>query len=264
MPPRERYEHGEFCWVDLASLDFETASKFYAGMFGWTLEDTSTPGGPRYGVFLHDGSVVAGLGELSAEDQAAGAAPTWNAYVAVRDIDEVAARVEALGGTVLVPPTAPADHGRLAFFIDPQGAVFAAWQAADHHGSGKTREPGAPAWHELATPEVDAASAFYGDLLGWSYEDQPIFSAKYHRIRATPDGEPDGGGMLQMNEEWEGVPPHWMVYLAVADIDACVAYCSEHGGQVGVPPFDTPVGRISVLCDPHGAVFSVIEHAETT
>ena len=33
------------------------------------------------------------------------------------------------------------------------------------------------------------------------------------------------------------------------------------GGSVVVPPFDTPVGRIAVLSDPQGAMFSVIKNA---
>ena len=35
----------------------------------------------------------------------------------------------------------------------------------------------------------------------------------------------------------------------------------KQGGTVVVPPFDTPVGRIALLSDPQGAVFSVIKSA---
>ena len=34
---------------------------------------------------------------------------------------------------------------------------------------------------------------------------------------------------------------------------------AELGGSVIVPPFDTPVGRIAILSDPQGAMFSVIK-----
>jgi len=39
------------------------------------------------------------------------------------------------------------------------------------------------------------------------------------------------------------------------------AKAAELGGSVIVPPFDTPVGRIAVLSDPQGAMFSVIKNA---
>ena len=59
----------------------------------------------------------------------------------------------------------------------------------------------------------------------------------------------------------EGVPNHWHVYFAVDDADATAAKAAELGGSVMVPPFDTPVGRMAVLADPQGAVFSVIKPA---
>jgi len=45
------------------------------------------------------------------------------------------------------------------------------------------------------------------------------------------------------------------------DADAAAAKAAEQGGTVVVPPFGTPVGRIAVLSDPQGAVFSVIKSA---
>jgi hypothetical protein len=51
------------------------------------------------------------------------------------------------------------------------------------------------------------------------------------------------------------------VYFGTADADATAAKAAELGGSVIVPPFDTPVGRIAVLSDPQGAMFSVIKNA---
>jgi len=55
----------------------------------------------------------------------------------------------------------------------------------------------------------------------------------------------------------QGVPPHWMPYFEVEDCDATVAAAKEAGGTMSVAPFDLPYGRIAVLTDPFGAVFSV-------
>ena len=59
----------------------------------------------------------------------------------------------------------------------------------------------------------------------------------------------------------EGVPNHWHVYFAVEDADATAGKATELGGSVMVAPFDTPVGRIAILTDPQGAVFSVLKPA---
>ena len=65
-----------------------------------------------------------------------------------------------------------------------------------------------------------------------------------------------------MTAEGGGIPPHWMVYLAVEDCDSSTGRAKELGGAVEVPPTDIPsVGRFAVLQDPQGAVFSVIRFA---
>jgi len=43
-------------------------------------------------------------------------------YVAVRDVDAAAARVESLGGKVCVPPTDIPNVGRFCVVNDPTGA----------------------------------------------------------------------------------------------------------------------------------------------
>jgi predicted enzyme related to lactoylglutathione lyase len=51
------------------------------------------------------------------------------------------------------------------------------------------------------------------------------------------------------------------VYFAVADAEAATAKATDLGGTVLVKPFDTPVGRIAVLKDPQGAMFSILQPA---
>jgi uncharacterized protein len=72
------------------------------------------------------------------------------------------------------------------------------------------------------------------------------------------DGQMVGG---TTPPQMPGVPSHWHVYFGVADADATVAKAAELGGSVLVPPFDTPVGRMAVIGDPQGAVFSIIQPA---
>jgi uncharacterized protein len=56
------------------------------------------------------------------------------------------------------------------------------------------------------------------------------------------------------------VPPHWLVYFAVTDVEGQTTLAQSLGGSVRLPPTDAPgVGRFSVLADPQGAVFAAIE-----
>jgi predicted enzyme related to lactoylglutathione lyase len=111
-------------------------------------------------------------------------------------------------------------------------------------------------WNELATTDADACARFYGELFGWTTQKRPAGPTTYITFR---QGGEDAGGMLQMTAEWAGVRPHWMPYVAVADVDACAKRIAELGGKVCVPPTDISVGRFAVVEDPTGAVFSVIK-----
>jgi predicted enzyme related to lactoylglutathione lyase len=61
-----------------------------------------------------------------------------------------------------------------------------------------------------------------------------------------------------MTDSWRGIAPHWMVYFAVDDADVAADRAWRAGGHVPHPPFDSAHGRMAVLADPGGAVFSVL------
>jgi predicted enzyme related to lactoylglutathione lyase len=106
--------------------------------------------------------------------------------------------------------------------------------------------------------DTDEAAAFYGRLFGWRGRRRPFAGGS----STYTDFEADGrtvAGMVEMNEMWpEEIPAHWMVYFAVDDCDVSCAKVAELGGVVSVPPFDIETGRIAVVDDPEGAVFSII------
>lgn len=114
-------------------------------------------------------------------------------------------------------------------------------------------------WTELATPDPDAAAAFYAAALGWTHRTMPspMGQGEYH-LYSNGDGEV--AGMLAMEgSQWEGIPSHWLSYVSVPDVDAAVAKAVEAGGQVLAPAFDIPtIGRIAVLADPLGAALGLI------
>jgi hypothetical protein len=102
---------------------------------------------------------------------------------------------------------------------------------------------------------VNGARRFYGELFGWSYGEMPMQNSMYTLIRQKGN---DNGGMMAMDgPQWQGVPPHWMIYVKVDDVDAVAARCAQIGGRICVPPMDIPVGRFAVLTDPQGATFSI-------
>lgn len=107
-------------WIELSSRDPKQALAFYPEVFGWAthLSDFYTEwsiGGTRFG----------GLVDLEQVPGSEGVPPHWKPYFRVDDVDETAARADAGGGRVLLPPaTVPGDDLRISVLRDPQGADF--------------------------------------------------------------------------------------------------------------------------------------------
>jgi predicted enzyme related to lactoylglutathione lyase len=67
------------------------------------------------------------------------------------------------------------------------------------------------------------------------------------------------GGIMQMTDAWGDLPPHWMVYFSVKDIDEAAARVRALGGIVHVEKSDVGTGSFLVMSDPAGAVCSLIQ-----
>ncbi len=252
MPERTSYAQGTPNWVDLQTTDQAAAKAFYAGLFGWSYDDQPMPEGQVYSMALLGGHPVAAI----APQPMAGVPPMWNTYIAVDSADEAAAKVEAAGGKVAMAPFDVMDAGRMAFVIDPAGAPVALWQANQRIGATLVAEPGTVCWNELITTDP-GVTRFYSDVLGLTAVTEDMGGGMSYTVFQVA-GQPVGG---TMPPQAPGVPNHWHVYFAVDDADAAAAKAAELGGTVVVPPFDIPVGRISVIADPQGAVFSIIKPA---
>jgi predicted enzyme related to lactoylglutathione lyase len=257
MSEHASWPAGTPSWADNASGDPAAAAEFYSGLFGWEASDQMPPDAPgRYFMCTLRGKSVAACGSQPVE----GIPPNWNTYVTVDDADAAAARVTEAGGTVIMEPFDVMDAGRMAACADPAGAAFMVWQPNRHIGAEIANEPGAMAWNELTTRDVDGSTRFYEAVFGWTTSAMEAELPGGGHYLVWQRGEDGVGGMMPMTGEmWPPeMPAHWMVYFAVDDADASAAKADQLGGKVSVPPFDTEVGRIAVLNDPHGAVFSVI------
>ena len=75
----------------------------------------------------------------------------------------------------------------------------------------------------------------------------------------TVNGTPVAGLMLLPEDARKaGVPPSWMGYIAVDDVDRAAARLQQEGGKVHRPPTDVPgVIRFCVVADPQGAAFII-------
>lgn len=253
------YAPGTPSWVELSSPDADASAAFYGELMGW---DATEPGPAEetggYRMFQQDGQSVGGLMGHMQEGQ-----PTaWSTYVSVADAEETAEKVKAAGGTVMVDPMDVMDLGRMAFFIDPTGAVFGVWEPKSFAGAGLVNEPNSLCWNEVATRDAETNKAFYAAVFGWDAARPSFEGAPDTYVIWELDGK-SVGGMMQMTDEYfpPEVPAHWGVCFAVADCDATAAKARELGGTVTVEPIDSPIGRYAVIDDPQGGSFAVMQLA---
>jgi predicted enzyme related to lactoylglutathione lyase len=250
-----KYEEGVFCWVDLMAHDMEAAKRFYSQLFGW--EFTPTDPNMGYSNAMQGGEMVAGVGGMPDEMKKNGVPPMWNSYAWTDDCAKVEAAAREGGAKILMPTMQVGEFGSMLSFMDPGGAAVGAWQPGTHRGAGMVNQPNSLCWNELCTRDVAGSKKFYAKVFGWNYEAMSMGEFDYEVLKV---GERSNGGIMPMvGEMWEGIPPHWMVYFAVADTDAIAKKCEALGGKIMVPPTDMQVGRFSVLADQQGAVFSVLK-----
>jgi len=247
------WEPGTPCWFDLAAPDLAAATQFYATTFGWDLMDTGEEFG-HYTFCLVDGKPVAGIGSAP---EGAGSAPiAWTVYLAVDDADKTATAIAGAGGTVLMPPMAIADQGRMAIAVDPTGATLGLWQANRMSGAVLVNEPGGVIWNDHRSVDPHGARQFYAAVFGYHYSEMPD-GGDYRSI----DGAGPGGtigGIGGPDPDLPGdLPAHWMTYLAVASVDDTTARAVHAGATVVSGPADTAFGRMAALRDPHGTYFKI-------
>lgn len=119
-----------------------------------------------------------------------------------------------------------------------------------------SHEPGTFCWIELATSDPQGAKSFYTGLFGWTVNEFPMGEQGMYYI-FQKNGR-DAAAMYQKGPEQEGIPPNWMSYVNVASADEAVAKAKSLGATAMMEPFDVyDFGRMAVLADPQGAVFSL-------
>jgi len=119
-------------------------------------------------------------------------------------------------------------------------------------------KPGAFCWIELGTTDQNAAKKFYGSLFGWIANDNPMGPEGVYTIFRLQDRDTAAAYTLRAEDRARGVPPHWMIYVAVENADTAASRVSALGGKVLAPAFDVmDVGRMAVVQDPTGAIFAV-------
>jgi uncharacterized protein len=243
-----------FVWFEFMSSDVAASKAFYTKVVGWSTEDMPMPG-MTYTLLRIGDTQVGGMMALPKEASDEGMRPGWLGYVAVDDVDRAAAKVKQLSGKIPMPPTDIPNVGRFAMAVDPLGAGFYLFKAAQPGQRAVSREAGQISWHELHTTDWSKAFGFYSDMFGWLKGDAmdmgPMGTYQIFTINGVPSG-------AMFNSPAAQSARFWLYYFNVGDIDEAVKRISDGGGKIMNGPMEVPGGGwIVQAADPQGAKFAL-------
>lgn len=109
-------------------------------------------------------------------------------------------------------------------------------------------------WYDLVTTDTGAAAKFYGDVVGWTYEDMSQPDNSYGIFKV---GDAGVAGLMPFPAGMKG-HPGWNGYIEVEDVDDAAKKLTGLGGTIHRGPIEVPgIITFAVVSDPQDAVFII-------
>lgn len=116
---------------------------------------------------------------------------------------------------------------------------------------------GSIGWRDLTVEDADRVRDFYESVVGWA--SSPVDMGGYADFNMHDADGNVVAGICHARGTNAGLPPQWLVYLVVADLDESIAACEDAGGEVASGPNAAGEGRMCVIRDPAGAVCALYQ-----
>ena len=123
--------------------------------------------------------------------------------------------------------------------------------------TGKTMV-GAIGWQDLTVKNAEQVRDFYVQVVGWRSAPEPMGDYEdFHMI--APGSGKSVAGVCHARGMNADLPPQWLLYVFVEDIDRSVLKCLDLGGEVVTGPRTMGGGQFAVIRDPAGAVLALFQ-----
>jgi predicted enzyme related to lactoylglutathione lyase len=119
-------------------------------------------------------------------------------------------------------------------------------------------EAGRIGWVDLTVANAAEIRDFYTAVVGWRTQEVEMAGYRDFAMQAPGSGDSIAGVCWARGENAE-LPPVWLIYLMVDDLDASMAKVKELGGRVLVGPRKLGPTRYCVIEDPAGAKSALME-----
>lgn len=107
-------------------------------------------------------------------------------------------------------------------------------------------------WTELATANVSEAKQFYSKVFGWQFKDHHVGDMTYTMIGLN--GKDFGGIWAIPKDQQKEIPPHWMSYILVNNLEESLTKAKSAGATIVKPSTKAgEMGIFAIITDPTGA-----------
>ena len=128
--------------------------------------------------------------------------------------------------------------------------------------SPKEIRPGSIVWTDLTVEKAPAIAEFYEAVAGWKSEEVAVADYVDFNMVLPATGKAVAG-ICHAKGQNANLPPQWLIYIVVNDLDASMSECWAKGGRVILGPKEIGPGeRYCVVRDPAGAVAALIQQKE--
>lgn len=117
-------------------------------------------------------------------------------------------------------------------------------------------------WTDLTVPNAGQVRDFYANVVGLTSQDVPVDDHTDYTLTAA-DGSPVVGVCHALGDN-AALPPQWLVYFSVADLDASLKEVEARGGKRLTGIRGGGGVRFCVIQDPAGAVCALMEMGAPT
>lgn len=112
-------------------------------------------------------------------------------------------------------------------------------------------------WIDMSVDDADGIRDFYKAVVGWGHES--VSMGDYDDYAMTASSGDDVAGICHARGSNAALPPGWLIYITVANIEESAASCTAHGGEVVIPVRGLAGGRFCVIRDPAGATAALYQ-----
>jgi predicted enzyme related to lactoylglutathione lyase len=116
---------------------------------------------------------------------------------------------------------------------------------------------GTISWQDLTVENAEQVRDFYEAVAGWRPE--PVTMGGYSDFVMSDADGMNVAGICHARGSNADLPPMWLIYITVEDLDHSIAECQRLGGSLVAPPRSYAGGRYCVIKDPAGAVCALYQ-----